>query len=74
MGSLFTHDGRVRPVIRYVGSKYRKIQELLDIFDLDENSTFIDLFAGSGIVSVNVKNLVGCKVVTNDYDHIFPLS
>jgi DNA adenine methylase len=44
------------------------------MFDLKQNSTFIDLFAGSGIVSVNVRNTAGCNVILNDYDNIFPLT
>jgi DNA adenine methylase len=65
---------RIKPVIRYVGSKYRKLNTLIKLFDLNKNSVFVDLFSGSGIVGVNVHNVVGCKTIINDYDHIFPLT
>ena len=65
---------KVKPVLRWPGSKYRKIDKIIKILGVGQYDHFLDLFAGSGIVGVNVKNLIGCEVTINDYDKIFPIT
>ena len=62
---------KISPVLRYPGSKTRKIKEIIKILDIKNNDIFLDPFGGSGIVSVNVKHLVNCQVFLNDYDRNF---
>ena len=66
----------VKPVIKMVGSKYKMLPWLLKHFNLkNQNTTFLEPFGGSGIVSVNIKNLYpNIKVYLNDFDNIFPLT
>ena len=69
----------IKPVIKMVGSKYKMLPWLLKHFNLDNQNnkitTFLDPFGGSGIVSVNIKNLYSnIKVYLNDFDNIFPLT
>lgn len=55
--------------INYTGSKYKLLKKgLLDYFPKDIN-TFIDLFGGSGNVSINVK---ANKIVYNDIIYYLP--
>jgi DNA adenine methylase len=65
---------KVKPVLRFTGSKYRQLENLFNIFDLKGKGTFVDLFGGSGIVGVNVKhNFPNMNVIINDYDNILPI-
>lgn len=52
----------VKSPLNYTGGKYKLLPQLLDLFPKQVN-TFVDLFAGGGNVSVNVK---AEKVVFND--------
>lgn len=52
----------VKSPLNYTGGKYKLIPQLLELFPKQVN-TFVDLFAGGGNVSVNVK---AEKVVFND--------
>lgn len=52
----------VKSPLNYTGGKYRLLPQLLELFPKQVN-TFVDLFAGGGNVSVNVK---AEKVVFND--------
>ncbi|AGJ90714.1 DNA adenine methylase [Mycoplasma putrefaciens] len=64
---------KVSPVISYYGSKFRLLDKIFSLLDLQENDIFLDLFGGSGIVGVNAKEIFNCKVIINDYDRILPL-
>ena len=61
-------ENKTKPVIRFTGSKWRKIDTLLTIMGLNKESKFIDLFSGSAIVGVNAKSIFGCSVKINDYE------
>lgn len=63
----------IKPILRYYGSKYRMLNKIFQLLDLNENDYFFDMFGGSGIVGVNAKNLFNCDVTINDYDKVFPL-
>lgn len=52
----------VKSPLNYTGGKYKLLPQLLELFPKQVN-TFVDLFAGGGNVSVNVK---AEKVVFND--------
>ena len=52
----------VKSPLNYTGGKYKLLPQLLELFPKQVN-TFVDLFAGGGTVSVNVK---AEKVVFND--------
>ena len=69
---------KIKPVVRYVGSKYRKIQNIFNYLpkkNMENYTYFIDVFGGTGIVGVNFKNNFDKKIVfINDYDNIFPLT
>lgn len=54
--------GYVKSPLNYTGGKYKLLPQLLELFPKQVN-TFVDLFAGGGNVSVNVK---AEKVVFND--------
>lgn len=54
------------PRLRYMGSKYRVMPYLLDIFQRLDFSTALDAFSGSGVVAYGLKAL-GASVTTNDY-------
>lgn len=53
----------VKSPLNYTGGKYKLLPQLLELFPKQVN-TFVDLFAGGGNVSVNVK---AEKVVFNDF-------
>ena len=66
---------KIRPVLRFKGSKYKLMPTILELFCLSKKSIFIEAFGGTGIVSVNLKaNFPEKKVILNDFDNIFPLS
>lgn len=62
----------VYPRLRYMGSKYRLLPALADVFTQLNASTAIDPFSGSGVVSYLLKSL-GYSVTSSDYLH-FPVT
>ena len=64
----------VKPVLRFPGSKYRKVKKFIEILNIVEDDVFLDMFGGSAIVGVNVKELTGATVIINDFDKTFPLT
>ena len=60
------------PRLRYMGSKYRLLPALADVFTQLNASTAIDPFSGSGVVSYLLKSL-GYSVTSSDYLH-FPVT
>ena len=54
------------PTTRYMGSKNKLLPHISAVADQFEYETFVDLFAGSGVVSYQFKS-DGKRVVTNDY-------
>lgn len=54
------------PRLRYMGSKYKLIPELVRVFSELGGSTALDAFSGSGVVSYALKTL-GYSVVSNDF-------
>lgn len=64
---------KVSPVLRYPGSKFKKLDKIIEILDIKETDTFLDMFGGSGIVGVNVKSLTNATVYINDYDNVLPV-
>ena len=45
----------IKPTINHLGNKYRMIDELIANFPKNNIDYFIDVFAGSGVVSINYK-------------------
>lgn len=54
------------PRLRYMGSKYRLIPHLAEVFTEVGGKTALDAFSGSGVVSYLLKTL-GYKVTCNDF-------
>lgn len=54
------------PRIRYMGSKYRVMPYLIDVFDGLHFGSALDAFSGSGVVAYALK-CMGKAVTTNDY-------
>ncbi|GAB2488958.1 hypothetical protein GCM10027030_23850 [Luteococcus sediminum] len=54
------------PHLRYMGSKYRILPTLADVFSQLGGTTALDPFAGSGVVSYLLKSL-GYQVTSSDY-------
>jgi len=54
------------PRLRYMGSKYRLVPHLTDVFSQLGGTTALDAFSGSGIVSYLLKAL-GYEVTSNDF-------
>lgn len=54
------------PRLRYMGSKYRLIPHLVEVFDEVGGRTALDAFSGSGVVSYALKCL-GYEVTSNDF-------
>lgn len=54
------------PRLRYMGSKYRLIPELAEVFAELGGRTALDAFSGSGVVSYTLKQL-GFEVTSNDF-------
>lgn len=54
------------PRLRYMGSKYRLIPHLADVFTQLGGTTALDAFSGSGVVSYLLKAL-GYQVTANDF-------
>src|SRR5260221_631026 len=52
--------------MRYMGSKYKVVPALLDIFAGLEFDTALDAFSGSGVVGYALKAM-GKQVVANDF-------
>lgn len=64
----------IKPVLRYPGSKYRKVDKIIEILSLKKEDVFLDMFGGSGVVGVNVKHKTNCEVYINDYDKVLPIT
>lgn len=58
----------VYPRLRYMGSKYRLLPELYQIFAELEFDSALDAFSGSGVVGYLLKTM-GKRVTTNDFLH-----
>lgn len=54
------------PRIRYMGSKYRVMPHLVEVFEQLPFETVLDAFSGSGVVAYALK-CMGKAVTTNDY-------
>src|SRR5579863_10711205 len=54
------------PRLRYMGSKYRLIPHLAEVFTELGGRTALDAFSGSGVVSYLLKAL-GYQVTSNDF-------
>ena len=54
------------PRLRYMGSKYRLVPHLADVFTQLGGTTALDAFSGSGVVSYLLKAL-GYQVTSNDF-------
>lgn len=54
------------PRLRYMGSKYKLIPQLAEIFAEIGGKTALDAFSGSGVVAYTLKSL-GFNVTTNDF-------
>lgn len=54
------------PRLRYMGSKYRLIPALAEVFEEVGGSTALDAFCGSGVVSYLLKSM-GYSVTSNDF-------
>lgn len=66
---------KIKPVLRLAGSKYRKLNKIINFYKISRCNKFVDLFGGTGIVAVNIKNeFKDDYVILNDYDHLFPLT
>ncbi|VEU75300.1 Site-specific DNA methylase [Mycoplasmopsis maculosa] len=66
---------KIKPVIRLIGSKYRLFNQLYIHFNLSNITKFYDVFGGTGIVGINIKNInPNIDVYINDYDNILPLT
>lgn len=64
---------KIRPIIRMIGTKYRLFNQIYKLFNFNNINNFYDVFGGSFIVGVNVKNLnENINVYLNDYDQILP--
>lgn len=64
-------QGKIKPVLRYAGSKYRKLDQIFEILQLHNKKHFVDAFGGSGIVGVNAKSIYPHLSVTiNDFDNV----
>lgn len=77
--SRLTVDPRVRaavaraasfPRLRYMGSKYKLVPQLAEVFAAVDGKTALDAFSGSGVVAYALKGL-GYQVTANDFLH-FP--
>ena len=64
----------IKPILRFPGSKFRKVKKFIELLDIQDTDNFLDMFGGSAIVGVNVKELTGANVTINDFDKTFPLS
>ena len=70
MNSNIKKIKKVRPVLKLVGSKYKMLDFLFENFNFNGVKNFFDIFGGTGIVGVNVKNNYPNIIVTiNDYDN-----
>src|SRR5439155_3404412 len=54
------------PRLRFMGSKYRVMPQLLDIFGSFPFDSALDAFSGSGVVAYGLKAM-GRKVAANDF-------
>jgi DNA adenine methylase/adenine-specific DNA-methyltransferase len=54
------------PRLRYMGSKYKVVPALVDVFASLEFDTVLDAFSGSGVVGYALKAM-GKQVTTNDF-------
>ena len=58
------------PRLRYMGSKYKLVPQLAEVFAAAGGRTALDAFSGSGVVAYTLKSL-GYQVTANDFLH-FP--
>jgi adenine-specific DNA-methyltransferase len=58
------------PRLRYMGSKYKLVPQLAEVFAAVGGKTVLDAFSGSGVVAYALKGL-GYQVTANDFLH-FP--
>ncbi len=54
------------PRLRYMGSKYKLVPQLAEVFTEIGGTTALDAFSGSGVVAYTLKAL-GYQVTTNDF-------
>ncbi|MFI0193104.1 DNA adenine methylase [Streptomyces sp. NPDC017082] len=54
------------PRLRYMGSKYRLVPHLAEVFEKVGGRTALDAFSGSGVVSYLLKSM-GYEVTSNDF-------
>ena len=54
------------PRLRYMGSKYKLVPQLAQVFAEIGGTTALDAFSGSGVVAYTLKSL-GYQVTTNDF-------
>src|SRR5689334_17648436 len=67
MGDMDTSARVARyPRLRYMGSKYRLIPQLAEVFAEFAGGTALDAFSGSGVVAYTLKSL-GFEVTANDF-------
>lgn len=48
-------ESYIKPSFNHLGNKYRMIEELISNFPKNNIDVFLDVFAGSGVVSINYK-------------------
>ncbi len=60
------NDSLVKPAINHLGNKFRMIQKLMANLQTNNIDNFVDVFAGSGVVSASFKNAK--KYWMNDID------
>jgi site-specific DNA-adenine methylase len=58
----------IKPIYRIAGSKYKLLKHILPL--LEKYRTVVDVFGGSGIVSVNLQERRVPYVIFNNYDKI----
>lgn len=65
---------KIKPVLRYPGSKYKKIDFIINALNINKDDDFLDMFGGSGIVGVNVNYLTRANTTINDFDFVLPIT
>lgn len=65
----------IKPVLKLPGTKYTQLSKIYHLYERSGLDKFVDLFGGTGIVGVNIKNKYpNSSVYINDYDNLFPLT
>lgn len=65
----------IKPVLRLAGSKYKQRNKIINLFNQSNKENFVEVFGGTGIISVNLKaNFPNVNVILNDFDNLFPLT